>query len=166
MVPVLGAAATPSTPAVEASKTEPDKNTYLVLEGQHGALPDYNYGKHFLYQGHEAGDHGYITRINLDADGAHRVTLLADTLADGHSIIPNIDGSTWDPFTTKLLFTGEEAAASGVTEGVVLEATADYPSTVTKLDTVIGHAGWEGIQVDSDGNLWLVSDQGGSNGVC
>jgi hypothetical protein len=162
MLPILGSAATPS-PAIEASKTEPDKNTYLELEGQHGAIPDYNYGKHFLFQGHEVGAHGYITRINLDADGAHRVTLLADTLADG-SIIPNIDGSTWDPFATKLLFTGEEAATSGVTEGVVLEASADYPSTVTKLDTVIGHAGWEGIQVDSVGNLWLVADQGGLNG--
>jgi len=162
MLPILGSAATPS-PAIEASKTEPDKNTYLELEGQHGALPDYNYGKHFLFQGHEVGAHGYITRINLDADGAHRVTLLADTLADG-SIIPNIDGSTWDPFATKLLFTGEEAATTGVTEGVVLEASADYPSTVTKLDTVIGHAGWEGIQVDSVGNLWLVADQGGLTG--
>jgi len=164
MVPVLGSAATPVAPATEASKTEPDKNTYLVMEGQHGADANYNYGTHFLYQGHESGAHGYITRINLDADGAHRVTLLADTLADG-SVIADIDGSTWDPFAGKLLFTGEEAATSGVAEGVVLQATPDYPSTVTKLDGVIGHGGWEGIQADSDGNLWLVADQGGSKGT-
>jgi len=167
MVPVLGSAAAPSTPALESGKTEPDKNTYLVLEPSAGAAPQlgadpaYNYGTHFLYQGHEAGSHGYITRINLDADGAHRVTLLADTLSDGN-LIPNIDGSTWYPFSRHLLFTGEEAAASGVTEGVVLQATLNYPSLVSKLDGVIGHAGWEGIQADSAGNLWLVADQGGT----
>jgi hypothetical protein len=29
---------------VEAQKTEPDKNTYLVLSGQHGADAAYDYG--------------------------------------------------------------------------------------------------------------------------
>src|SRR5215831_20475935 len=43
------------SPAAEATKTEPDKNTYLVLPGLHGADPNYNYGSHFLYQGHESG---------------------------------------------------------------------------------------------------------------
>src|ERR1700693_6282821 len=28
----------------EATKTEPDKNTYLILKGQTGADPQYNYG--------------------------------------------------------------------------------------------------------------------------
>ncbi|MFZ2726323.1 MAG: alkaline phosphatase PhoX [Methylococcaceae bacterium] len=164
MVPVLGSAASPSSPASEASKTEPDKNTYLVLEGQKGADANYNYGSHFLFQGHESGAHGYITRINLDADGAHRVTLMTDTLADG-SLVPVLDGSTWYPFSGHLLFAGEGSAASGIDEGVVLQATTDYPSTVTKLDGVIGHAGWEGIQADSLGNLWLIADQGGSIGT-
>jgi hypothetical protein len=165
MLPILKNTVTPFTPVAEASKTEPDKNTYLVLGGQRGADTDYDYGTHFLFQGHEVGDHGYITRINLDADGAHKVTLLADTLADGVSVIPNIDGSTWDPFANRLLFTGEEAGASGVLEGVVLQAEADYPSKVSKLDTILGHAGWEGVQLDSAGNIWLVADQGGVNGV-
>src|SRR5262249_58880740 len=61
---------------VEATKTEPDKNTYLILKGQHGPDAQYNYGTHFLFQGHELGSPGYITRINLDADPAHRVTLM------------------------------------------------------------------------------------------
>src|ERR1700710_1342610 len=39
---------------VEASKTEPDKNTYLVLHGLKGVDANYNYGRHFLFQGHEA----------------------------------------------------------------------------------------------------------------
>src|SRR5438874_4668760 len=42
-----------ATHKVEASKTEPDKNTYLVLRNQHGADAAYDYGKHFLFQGHE-----------------------------------------------------------------------------------------------------------------
>src|SRR5262249_46621525 len=62
---------------VEASKTEPDKNTYLRLDGLHGADPNYNYGTHFLYAGHETGVQGNVTRINLDADSAHRITLIA-----------------------------------------------------------------------------------------
>src|SRR6266542_2509380 len=53
---------TPVTPATEAHKTEPDKNTYLVFEqGLTGADPAYNDGTHFLFQGHEAGSPGYIT---------------------------------------------------------------------------------------------------------
>src|SRR5919197_85435 len=70
---------------VEATKTEPDKNTYLVLEAQPGADHDYDYGSHFLFQGHEAGvdGHGYITRVNLDADGPHKVTLMADKDVNG-----------------------------------------------------------------------------------
>ena len=71
---------------VEASKTEPDKNTYLVLDRQHGADALYDYGSHFLYQGHELGGAGYITRINLDADGPHRVTLLATEDVNGNSL--------------------------------------------------------------------------------
>src|SRR5262245_40296636 len=69
MLPPLGS-------NVEASKTEPDKNTYLVLNRQDGADPHYDYGEHFLFQGHETGNCGYITRINLDADQSHRITLM------------------------------------------------------------------------------------------
>lgn len=37
-----------TTHNVEASKTELDKNTYLVLTGLHGADPSYDIGRHFL----------------------------------------------------------------------------------------------------------------------
>ena len=76
----------------EAQKTEPDKNTYLVLPGQTGADPGYDYGTHFLFQGHEVGAsingvrQSLITRINLDADVAHRVTLLATKDSTGAPI--------------------------------------------------------------------------------
>ncbi|MEA2468441.1 MAG: hypothetical protein QOJ57_2567 [Thermoleophilaceae bacterium] len=155
MVPLAGTTA-------EATKTEPDKNTYLVLGGQRGADPGYGYGRHFLYQGHEhAGPSasGYITRINLDADGPHRVTLLADHDSSGNPL-PAFDGSTWDPFARRLLFTAED-----VKNGGVWQATPNVPSTVEDISGSLGRGGYEGIQNDSDGNLWLVEDVGGKAGA-
>jgi hypothetical protein len=147
---------------VEATKSEPDKNTYLVVKGQHGADPAYDYGTHFLYQGHElstdVGD--YITRINLDADAAHRVTKLAETEADGTTPVPEIDGSTWDPFAQRLLFTTEGGLSGGV-----VEATLDYPSKVSNLWGVLGQGGFEGIQNDRYGNVYIVEDSGGPAGT-
>ena len=144
--------------ATEAHKTEPDKNTYLVFrKGLPGADPNYDYGSHFLFQGHEggAGGAGYITRINLDADAAHRVTLLATTDADGHQIA-TIDGSTWDPWAKRLLFTTENQNAP------TYAATPGYPSTVTDVSGALGRGGYEGIQNDSAGNIWIVEDIGGT----
>src|SRR5215470_7215232 len=149
------------THKVEATKPEPDKNTYLVLRHQHGADPDYDYGTHFLYQGHELGDagKGYITRINLDADGGHRVTLLATTDINGNSL-PTIDGSTWYPFSQKLLFTSESGSNASV-----LQATVDYPSNVEDISGIIGRAGYEGIQADRFGRIILVEDSSGKAGA-
>ncbi len=141
---------------VEASKTEPDKNTYLRLHGLHGADPHYDYGTHFLYQGHETGIAGYITRINLDADAAHRVTLLATTQVNG-TPIPTIDGSTWDPWARRLLFTTESGGNASV-----LQSTPDVNATVQDVSFVTGRGGYEGIQNDSDGNLWIIEDVGGT----
>ena len=146
---------------VEASKTEPDKNTYLVLDHQHGADPQYDYGTHFLFQGHElgAGGQGYITRINLDADGAHRVTLLAIKDVNGNSV-PTIDGSTWYPFSHKLLFTSESGANASV-----VQATPDFPATVEDISGILGRGGYEGIQSDRFGRLIIVEDVGGKTGT-
>jgi hypothetical protein len=161
---------TASSPTTEAQKTEPDKNTYLVFKnGLHGADPNYDYGSHFLVQGHEAGvavtlnpppfsgtvKQSYITRINLDADAAHRVTLLA--YQDEHGLpLQTIDGSTWDPWAQKLLFTTENTNAPTYAAG------ADYPTTVEDLSGSLGRGGYEGIQDDGDGNIWIVEDIGGS----
>lgn len=144
-----------ATHSVEATKTEPDKNTYLVLYGQKGADPSYDYGTHFLFQGHELGSPGYITRINLDADGAHRVTVMAATDATG-AALANIDGSTWDPFAQRLIFTTENA------NGPEYQATLTLPSLVEDISGAIGRGGYEGVQNDSDGNLWIVEDVGGA----
>jgi hypothetical protein len=146
---------TPTT-GTEAQKSEPDKNTYLVLHQLRGADPAYDYGQHFLYQGHEVGANGasYITRINLDADAAHRVTLMATTDSSG-APIAGIDGSTWDPFARRLLFTTENLNAP------VYAATPDYPSTVTDVSGALGRSGYEGIQDDASGNLWILDDTSG-----
>ena len=145
--------------SVEAHKTEPDKNTYLTFKHSlPGADPNYDYGTHFLFQGHEggAGGAGYITRINLDADAAHRVTLLATKDASNNTIT-TIDGSTWDPWAQRLLFTTESASAP------TYAATPGYPSTVTDISGALGRGGYEGIQNDSAGDIWIVEDIGGSN---
>ena len=146
---------------VEATKTEPDKNTYLILQNQHGADPNYDYGTHFLYQGHELGNggQGYITRINLDADGAHRVTLLATADVNGHTL-PTIDGSTWYPFSHKLLFTSESGSNASI-----MQATPDFPSSVEDISGILGRGGYEGVQSDRVGRLILVEDVGGKNGT-
>ena len=151
-VPALGS-------NVEATKTEPDKNTYLVLHGQKGADPSYDYGHHFLFQGHELGKAGMITRINLDADEDHRVTLMASTLVDG-TPLPTIDGSTWNPFARRLIFTTESGS-----NATVMQATVDFPSTVEDISGAFGRGGYEGIQTDPEGNVWIVEDIGGKTGT-
>src|SRR4029453_6177328 len=120
---------TPANPATEAQKTEPDKNTYLAFgNGLAGADPSYDYGRHFLFQGHEAGvdGAGYITRINLDADAEHRVTLLATEDSNGDPL-STIDGSTWDPWAKRILLTTEND------EAPTYAATPGYPSKVVDV---------------------------------
>jgi hypothetical protein len=144
-----------ATHKVEATKTEPDKNTYLVLYGQTGADPSYDYGTHFVFQGHELGAATVLTRINLDADGAHRITVMASTTNTG-APIADIDGSTWDPFAQRLIFTTENPGAP------TYQATLAFPSVVEDISGSVGRGGYEGVQNDSDGNLWIVEDIGGS----
>src|SRR5262249_42515403 len=120
---------TPTSPTNEAHKTEPDKNAYLVFkQGLGGPDSSYNYGRHFLFQGHEggAGGAGYITRVNLDADAAHRVTLYPTTDNNGKAVA-TIDGVTWDPFAKRLIFTTENNAAP------TYSVTATWPSQVDDI---------------------------------
>jgi hypothetical protein len=166
MVPAPGAVQA-SGSNVEATKTEPNKNVYLVLPGQHGADARYDYGKRFLYQVHEGGvknsatgqKMGFLSRINLDADGAHRVTLLASQDVQGNAL-PTFDGITWNPFAQRLLLTAELGAKGGI-----WQATPDYPAMVADVSGALGRGGYEGIQNDGDGNVWIVEDVGGASGV-
>ncbi|MGI8536774.1 MAG: cell wall-binding repeat-containing protein [Mycobacteriales bacterium] len=155
------------TDVPEAHKTEPDKNTYLVLKGQSGPDAGYDYGTHFLFQGHESGTPGYVTRINLDADAAHRVTLLATQ--DQTRPLPDFDGSTYNPFTDKLMMTAESGCLSGTEDNLnsgVWQGNPSYAansprSSFESLAGVFGRGGYEGIQTASDGSIWLVEDIGG-----
>jgi len=90
------------------SRTEPDENLYLVLDHNPGGpTPGYDYGRRFLFQGHEnAGNRAYVTRINLDvASPDHRITLLTPVALNGLTGFNSIDGATWNPFSRTLLFT-------------------------------------------------------------
>src|SRR2546430_14073747 len=97
----------------DGSRTEPDENTYLILDHNPGGpTPGYDYGRHFLIQGHEnADDLAHITRINLDvADPDHRVTLLTPVDDSGFTHFKSTHGLAWDPFSPPLLFTHEAVA--------------------------------------------------------
>jgi hypothetical protein len=150
----------------DGTGTEPDQNTYLILDHNPGGpTADYDYGRHFLFQGHENGsDLAYITRINLDvANPDHRVTLLTPPGQDGLTHFGSIDGSVWDPFTNTLLFSQERGSTGGV-----IEVGADFdPSTgggagLRTLYGSMGQGGYEGIRPDKFGNIWIVEDVGGT----
>jgi hypothetical protein len=143
----------------DGSPTEPDQNLYLVLDHVQGPTPGYNYGHHFLFQGHEnAGDMAYVTRINLDVtDPAHRITLLTPEGADGFTHFNSIDGSTYDTISKTLFFTEEVGAAGGA-----FQVSVTWPPVVTALDGILGKAGYEGIHPDNRGNLLIIEDTGGT----
>jgi hypothetical protein len=143
----------------DGTKTEPDQNLYLVLDHVKGPTPGYNYGHHFLFQGHEnAGNMAYVTRINLDViDPAHRITLLTPEGADGFTNFNSIDGSTYDPISKSLFFTEEAGAAGGA-----FQLSLTWPAVVTPLDGILGKAGYEGIHPDDRGNLLIIEDAGGT----
>src|SRR5262249_27209099 len=116
---------TPQTSGLD-TKTEPDQNTYVVGANPGGPTAGYDYGRHFLIQGHEVFSNtgagvgetnaAYLTRINLAVplQDVHRVTLLGFPAGADHcnSGMASIDGSTYDPFTGDLLFTGEAGGTS------------------------------------------------------
>src|SRR6266545_1409177 len=129
----------------DGSRTEPDENTYFILDHNPGGpTPGYDYGRHFLFQGHEnSGNLAHVTRINLDvADPDHGFTLLTPVDENGLTGFNSIDGSTWDPFTRTLLF-AQEAGANGGD----IEMGADFdPNSDTRSENQLllhtGGASW------------------------
>src|SRR6266536_1210574 len=150
----------------DGTLTEPDENTYLILDHNPGGpTPDYDYGRHFLFQGHEnSGNLAYITRINLDvASPDHRITLLTPVDATGFTNFNSIDGSTWDPFTGTMLFTQEAGANGGVIEmGSDFDPNTGAGAGLRTLYGSLGRGGYEGIHPDDWGNIWIVEDVGGT----
>lgn len=156
-----------------ATHTSPDKMVYLVLSGQHGADPAYDYGTHFLFVAHEwpsigfggngnpaaAGIRGTIMRVNLDADFAHRVTIVADRDADGNAL-PGFDGITWDPFRQKLLASPEERSPHGGVWSFNVDGTDPRNESA-----YFGASSYEGMQIAPDGSMIIAEDDGGGKGV-
>jgi hypothetical protein len=150
----------------DGTNTEPDENTYLILDHNPGGpTPDYDYGRHFLFQGHEnSGDLAYVTRINLDvASPDHRITLLTPVDATGFTFFNRIDGSTWNPFSSTLLFTQENGNLGGVIEmGADFDPNTGRGAGLRTLYGSLGQGGYEGIHPDNSGNIWIVEDVGGT----
>ena len=97
-----------------------------------------------------------VTRINLDADAAHRVTLLATAGRDRRADRRH-----------RRLDLGSLGAAAAVHDGEheLHRPTPQLPTTrrrSTDVSGALGRGGYEGIQDDSDGNIWIVEDVGGS----
>ncbi len=142
--------------------TEPDENTYLVLDHNPGGpTPGFDYGRRFLFQGHENGaPNAYVTRINLDVPrgSPHRITLLTPVNpSTGQTGFGSIDGSTFNPFTRTMLFTQEAGPTGGV-----IQITLQWPAQVNTLDAFLGKAGYEGIHPDDKGNVYMIEDTGGA----
>lgn len=140
--------------------TEADENTYLVFDHNPGGpVPGFDYGRHFLFQGHEnASGLAFITRINMDITAkAHRVTLLTPVGAGGLTGYNAIDGSVYLPLSNTMLFTQEDG-------GAVIEANASWPPNAHTLDGIFGNpAFFEGVHPDDQGNLILCEDLGGTS---
>ncbi len=145
---------------VTGASTNPDQNLYLEFDTKiKGPTAGYDYGHHFLIQGHETpGGLAYVTRINLDVtDPAHRIDLLTPVGGDGLTHFTAIDGSAYNPFTKSILVTQE----SNVNSGGVVDISMDWPAKVTTHYGSIGRCGQEGIHVDDKGRVYLVEDTGG-----
>jgi hypothetical protein len=153
----------------DGSRTEPDENTYLILDHNPGGPTEgYDYGRHFLFQGHEMPNgntnRAYITRINLDvAHPDHRITLMTPGDADAITGFNSIDGSTWDPFSRTLLFTQEDGAIGGVIEmGADFDSNTGAGAGLRTLYGSLGRGGYEGIHPDDRGNILIIEDVGGT----
>jgi hypothetical protein len=155
----------------QPTKTEPDQNTYIVTERNPGGpTPGYNYGRHFLIQGHEVFtpsgatfNRAYFTRVNLDVtDPEHRITLLNPLAADAtDSGVRSIDGSSYDPFNGQMLYTAEAGSLGGVFSQPLKWGSTTAPA-VSNYDGSMGKGGYEGIHADKLGNITIVEDTGGS----
>lgn len=157
----------------EASKTEPDENTYLNPPASPGdPSAGFSYGTHFLIQGHEnASGRAYMTRINLDVpmSDPHRITLLSTPDATGQTNFSRIDGSSFNPFTGQMMWTMEGSGSTTATDGSgggVIVQSLNWSGTTAPAQTQLesfGRGGFEGVHPDDQGNIWLVEDIGGPN---
>jgi hypothetical protein len=101
--------------------------------------------------------------VNLDVPfgDSHRVTLLDTADANGNTGMASLDGSNYDPFAGDLVFTGEGNNAFGGVFTTPLNWSGTTPPPITHLLGQMGTAGYEGVQFDRWGRIYLVEDAGG-----
>ena len=138
-------------PKRSAARTEPDENTYLILDHNPGGpTPGYDYGRHFLFQGHEMPN-GNTNRLTSRASilmwrsPDHRITLMTP---GRHEWLDRIQQHRWFNLgsvqSQPLLFTQEDGAIGGV-----IEMGADFdPNTGggAGLRTLYGSLGRGGLR--------------------
>jgi collagen triple helix repeat protein len=150
----------------QRTRTEPDINTYLVSDHNLGGpQAGFDYGRHYLFQGHEnATDNAYVTRINLDVPrgDAHRITLLTPVNGANATNLTRVDGSVYDPFAKKMLFSQEgNATTTGGIFQVPVEYSPGFQDPAT-LQGSLGRGGTEGMRIDDKGNLLFAEDISGT----
>ena len=144
-------AALPQMVATPARRTRrrrpsPTRTPTSSSRGQTGADPTYDYGTHFLFQGHEVGGlvdgaERYITRINLDADAAHRVTLLATTDSTGAADRRDRRLDLGSVGAAAAVHDGERAAPDVRGDGRAIPSTVDRRLRRARPRRLRGHPG-------------------------
>ena len=145
---------------VEASKSEPDKNTYLVLHRPGRPRPELRLRPALHLPGPRARHRATSRAINLDADDAHRITLWATEDSQRRIRCRPSTARRGTRGRSASSFTAENGANGGV-----WQSTLDFPPLVEEISGILGRGGYEGIQNDSDGNLWIAEDVSGAKGA-
>ena len=90
-----------------------------------------------------------LTRINLDADAWHRVTLMGETDQRWESARAGYDGASGTPSPREILLSAELSAP----EGGIWQATTDFPSKVDDLARLLRKPlAMRASRVDPDGS--------------
>ena len=130
-----------------------------------GADPSYDYGTHFLFQGHESGAWSRDAGRQAGVHHAHQPRRRRGAPRDAARDQDDDGNPLADDRRLDLGPVGEAAALhDGEHERADLRGDRrTIRRRSTDVSGALGRGGYEGIQDDSDGNIWIVEDIGGSN---
>ena len=133
----------------------------IASEPSYADLPDMNtpnetgpQAGRFLYQAHEVGSNGSLSRIDLNTGDVQTVAQRADW--------ERLDGVVWTKWGTVLF--AEETTASALGDPTVPQAQAGLvyefdPATGTTVPRpALGSKSHEGMRFDAQGNLYSISE--------
>ena len=109
---------------VEATKTEPDKNTYLVLRRPEGRRPRLRLRDSTSCSRATSWGRPVSSPGSTSTQTPPIASPCSPTSEDDATPLPVFDGSTWYPWAERLLFSQE---GNGSTTGGIWQATPDYP---------------------------------------